>query len=1034
MSLRGAARTGLVDIRNMTAIEGFKMVGNQKFEEYGIELVAFTHDATGAKYIHVDTEDTNNAFCVGFCTPPTNDTGITHILEHTTLCGSDQYPIKDPFFKMRNRSLSTFMNAMTYPDTTMYPFATINEKDFKNLRSVYLDAVFSPKLDKLDFLQEGHRLEKDEAGDTKIKGVVFNEMKGVYGDPSNLFYHRTIAHLYGRDSCYGHHYGGDPAAITTLTHNDLVEFHRAHYSPANCIIVTYGDLPIVDNLGYINQVLTERAERDNSPGTRKRLQVKGPSVPVPASLTTTGPVDPLMDAEQSGSKICISWALSVPSTACDISFDLAILSNLLTSGPSAPLYQALIEAGVGADFVMGTGFSQEYKGGCFQVGVQGVQLKKHSKEDVEKTIMLCLEDTVKNGFEKKLVESVLHQVELSKAHRSASWGVNVVAALVHNEVHEKPTASAFEATRRVSELREKLKADPAYLQGLLNTHIIQNQHKLVHLMTPEADYPASVVKEEETKQTPDLIASTPAEMVQDKAEFMKQLDRVEDMSILPTLNVESDIPAEPLPDPRIEVLQHPKLEVLQNVLTPTNGVWYFRLVIPISHLSKEELLLLPLMCSLVGQTGAGGYNYRELAQETDLCCSGISAKPVVGTDRKDPTLSRAMLVVTSHGLERCWERFFEILSMMMTDGRLCDEDKQVRLRVKNQIESMAFGDVNSIVDNAHAYALKHAAGQVDKFAACAELIDGISQVAHMKDLMQSVSGDKPEAEARLTDILVSVKALYEKLFAAYPTSRVSLTTTKPVTEEQHLAFNAFIDTLPETDLSPDPSTLSADTTRDVCETGKVFIPAPADLGYIGMAHKTDLSYLHDDMAAVEVMLRIVDTKFLHKEVREKGGAYGAGAVSSVSGNDSVVGMYSYRDPATATTEVTFGKCLEWLETEGNLKDADVNEAKILVFAGADAPKSPQVQGLREFLTTITMEDMRVKRSRLLSVTKEDILCVARKLLDPSWTTVSKNTSEVAFYRTASVVIGGETTWETMKSKDEKWQKWAKLDEVKASSA
>eukprot|EP01059_Diplonema_ambulator_P016808 TRINITY_DN28788_c0_g1_i1.p1 TRINITY_DN28788_c0_g1~~TRINITY_DN28788_c0_g1_i1.p1 ORF type:complete len:1027 (+),score=349.21 TRINITY_DN28788_c0_g1_i1:13-3093(+) len=1020
MTLRGAARVGLSEIRNKAVIEGFKLVKTQKFDEYGIELVSLEHEKTGARYMHVDTEDTNNAFCVGFCTPARDDSGVTHILEHTVLCGSERYPVKDPFFKMRNRSLSTFMNAMTYPDTTMYPFATVNPTDFGNLRSVYLDAVFFPRLDIIDFLQEGHRLEKDEDGNIKIKGVVFNEMKGVYGDPSDLFFHETVSRLYGAGSCYGFAYGGDPKAITNLTHADLKNFHKEHYSPANCTIVSYGDLPLVDSLAEVNEVLTKRLERDHSEGSRKYIVVfdkeKQAANPSPKKAETTGPTNPLMDEAQTGAKISLSWALSIPESRPDLEFDLFLLTYLLSSGPNAPLYQALIETGVGSDFTTGTGLSFEFKGGCFQVGVQKVDLEKHSLEDVENIIMTCLRDTVKNGFEPGRLESVLHQVELSQTHRPANWGIKVVTGLVHGSVHDKPAEAAFECSRLVAELREKMKKNPEYLQGLLEEHIIGCERNILHLMKPDAEHSAKVSKEEDEVQTPKVIGETPPEEVVDKAEFTKKLDVVEDLSLLPTLVVERDIPVEPLPDPEIAILSHERLELFQNVLTPTNGVWYFRLLFPINHLTQDELMLLPLLCSLVGSTGAGGYDYRELSQEIELCCSGISSQVIVGTDRKNADVSNARLVVTSYGLDRCWERFFEILSMVMTDARLSADDEAVRLRVQNVISMKATDAVNGIVGNAHVYALRHAAGQVDKHALCAEMVGGLTQVAYEKELLTTP----------LDTTLASLRALYDKVFACYPTVRASLTTTTPLTNDQLAAFNTFLDTLPEPSQTVPTNLVAAETPRDLSPTGKVFVPSPADLGYIGMARKTDLSFLHEDMAALEVMLRVVDSKFLHKEVREKGGAYGSGAVSSASGNDSIIGMYSYRDPATSTTAETFARCLEWLEKEENLKDIDVNEAKLQVFSGADAPKSPQFLGLREFLSTVTMEDVKTKRLRLLGVTKEDILRVGRKYLKPEWTEVKKAAGS-EFFETAAVVVGGENAWTELKKKDDKWGKWSKLD-------
>ena len=835
MALRGVKRVGLATLPEIGSnTHGFDVVSWKKHSDYNVEVVEFQHAKTGAKYVHVDTEDTNNGFCVGFCTPCHSDSGVAHILEHTALTGSKAYPVRDPFFKMRTRSLTTYMNALTYPDCTMYPFSTVNDKDFDNMLDIYLDAAFFPLLRKNDFLQEGHRLEVED-GKYSINGVVFNEMKGVYGDPSMLFMWTTMNEVYGRDSCYGYASGGLPRRITDLTHEDLVKFHRDHYSPVNATVATYGDLPVEKHMARINDVLVQRLEEDKANGivgTRKHLVVNDRSIKrQPRRIETTGPLDPLQDIETSGVRVALAWVtdLSDPFTI----FAMSILSMLLTSGPNAPLYQELIEKAVGTEFTGGTGFSSTLKGGGFEVGLQGVQQSKYSTEQVETLILDCLRKVAKDGFTKEYIESIVHQVELANASRSAGWGLDVLRSVVHGAVQGYNVHDTFEVQACVKQLRDTLAEKPDFLQTLLVEHVERNQHRLTHTMSPDAAHSEKVAAQEADEQLPEVSAGADEAAVKEaQAALAKEMDRKEDISVLPTLTT-ADIPEQPLPDPRVDLLEHPKLKRLQNVVTPTNGVWYLRLAVPIAHLSAEELQLLPTFCAVLGATGAGELNYRDLSQEFDLCSSGLQASISVATDPKFPGESTSALHLSSSGLERCWDRFIELLTLVAGKGRMDSADEEIRVRVQSIITMDATNASNSIVSSAHVYALKHAASLVDKYERCKESVEGLTQVAYKVDMKNAVQAEGGAGADALTKVIDDLRALAGKLLVAHPALRASVTTSAALTEAQRAQLDSFVDSLPECDISEDTTTLRAAEETSAPEAGRVFVPSPSEVGYVG---------------------------------------------------------------------------------------------------------------------------------------------------------------------------------------------------------
>ncbi|KAH0266265.1 hypothetical protein KCU84_g20908, partial [Aureobasidium melanogenum] len=351
-------------------LHGFTLKRAKHVPELELTALQFTHERTGADYLHIARDDQNNVFSIGFKTNPPDATGVPHILEHTTLCGSQKFPVRDPFFKMLPRSLSNFMNAFTSSDHTTYPFATTNAQDFKNLMGVYLDATLHPLLKEHDFTQEGWRLgpenpqaENPSSDDIIFKGVVYNEMKGQMSDSQYLYYIRFHENLFPAIN----NSGGDPQKMTDLTYEQLKKFHADHYHPSNAKVLTYGNLPLTDHLQSIGK------ELDNF----SRISIDS-DIKVPESLdngpryvTVKGPLDPLNSAD-SQFKTSVTWLMGDTSNVLE-NFSLSIISSLLMDGYGSPLYRNLIEAGLGPDFSPNTGFDGSGKRGVFSVGLNGVK-------------------------------------------------------------------------------------------------------------------------------------------------------------------------------------------------------------------------------------------------------------------------------------------------------------------------------------------------------------------------------------------------------------------------------------------------------------------------------------------------------------------------------------------------------------------------------------------------------------------------------------------------------------------------------------
>lgn len=371
-------------------IHGFTVKEVTTVPDLFLTAVKLSHDATGAQYLHAARDDSNNLFSVQFRTTPMDSTGVPHILEHTVLCGSQRFPCRDPFFKMLNRSLSTFMNAFTASDYTMYPFSTQNPKDFQNLLSVYLDAVFFPCLRELDFWQEGWRLEHETPTDPSsrlvFKGVVFNEMKGVFSDNESLY----AQHLQNKllpDHTYSVVSGGEPLAIPDLTWKQLQHFHATHYHPSNARFFTYGDLPLEQHLQQIEEEALSKFER-TEPNTAVPPQTHWDK---PRVDHVTCRPDSLAPDPMKQNTLCMSYLLGDITDTFE-AFILSLLSSLMISGPNSPFYKALIEPEIGSDFSSSVGFDGSTRQASFTIGLQG--MAEADTETVKRIIAQTIDDII----------------------------------------------------------------------------------------------------------------------------------------------------------------------------------------------------------------------------------------------------------------------------------------------------------------------------------------------------------------------------------------------------------------------------------------------------------------------------------------------------------------------------------------------------------------------------------------------------------------------------------------------------------------
>ncbi|CAL4121780.1 unnamed protein product, partial [Meganyctiphanes norvegica] len=938
-------------------IAGFKVTEVRDIPELFLTAVRLQHLATGSDYLHIARDDANNVFCVGFRTTPMDSTGVPHILEHTVLCGSEKYAVRDPFFKMLNRSLSTFMNAMTGSDYTIYPFSTQHPVDFRNLMSVYLDAVFKPNLIELDFLQEGWRFEHQDVDDKTspivFKGVVFNEMKGVFADSQQLFMQKLQngllpSHTYGVVS------GGDPLCILDLTWQQLRDFHAYHYHPSNARFYTYGDQPLVGHLEYINENYLKHFKKID-PNTEVPDEPRWSS-PLRAHINCG--VDPMAQGQVQTS-LTVSYMLTNIHDTFE-TFVLQILGELLMSGPNAPFYKSLLESQLGSQFSPSSGFDSHTRNTTFTVGLQG--MKAEDVENVIDIIDQTFDNIIKEGFPKDRIEAVLHGIELSLKHQSSNFGLGVAMALTPLWNHGGDPTDALEFNKSLSRLKQSLEDNPQFLQDKLVEYFKNNAHKYILTMSPKEGYEEELQNAEETlleKRVNNLSDSDRQNIWEIGQILASKQNEEEDLSSLPTLRVE-DIRREVEPT-KVEDLKLGGGTPVQVCLQPTNGITYFNMVLNTKDVPDNLRPMIPVLTGVLTKMGAGELDFRSFDQEADLCSGGLNCGSHIAVDPIENQRYEQGIVLSSHCLNHNLPRLLELWTKVYNEVRLNDLQRFTTL-----VKMIATNQANSLVYSGHRYAMSAAASSTSYALFLKECWSGLSFIHQMKQISEC------------EDLGATLEQLQElgNLLLSRDNMRVSVNTTA---EFQNTALSQLEDFLGQISGTPNAtnSSLIYSPESFTPHTSRIHNVFPFPINFSSKSY-AGVPYCHPDAGPLRVLARVM-FRFLHREIREKGGAYGGGAQFAPGGSFS---FYSYRDPQSLQTLATFDAAVEWI-LSGGFNERDVAEAKLGVFQSVDSPTSPGSKGERRFLNHITDEIFSDHRRSILDTAPEDLVRVARVYLKDS---------------------------------------------------
>lgn len=881
----------------------------------------------------------------------------------------DRYPVRDPFFKMLPRSLSNFMNAFTSADHTSYPFATTNRKDFSNLMSVYLDATLHPLLNENDFAQEGWRIGPEDplatlnngkkVQDEKLvfKGVVYNEMKGQMSDASYLYYIKFQDHIFPEIN----NSGGDPQKMTNLTYENLKDFHAKHYHPSNAKLFTYGDMPLADHLlevsGQLNQFQGKRAD--------KTIKVPISLENGPLNFTVKGPVDPLVDKDMQY-KTSTAWLMGNTTDILE-SFSLSVMSSLLLDGYGSSLHRNLVEAGLGPDWSPNTGYDNSAKKGIFSVGLIGV--RKENVPKVKDVIHSTLSEIHRKGFDSGKVDGLLHQLELALKHKTANFGMSLMQRLQPGWFNGVDPFDALAWDDTVAAFKQKF-ANGGYLEGLLEKYLL-NDHTMTFTMEPSETYGDDLAAEETTRLSNKI--SKFSQSVGGDHEAQKQLMARElllletqesasnqDLSCLPTVHVNDISRKMARKQTRDSLLGDTRVQWRE---VHTNGLTYFRAINVLQGLPSELRLLIPLFNESLMRLGTREKSIEELEDLIKLKTGGIRTSYSSSTSPTNLGSATEGLSFSGYALDNNIPAMYELLRVIIQETNFDGEEAEMKIR--QLIQNNASGALDAIASSGHSYARRYTEGSLVPEGLLKEETGGLTQVQQI-----STIAGRSHSEG-LGDIISKLKTIQQIVISKSAALRTAITCGPESVSSNEVALQDFLSTFPSTQ-TPTPKANSVYRAL----SKKAFFPLPYQVYYTAMSFST-VPYIHPDGASLQILSQLLTHKHLHHEIREKGGAYGGGAYSR--GLSGLFGFYSYRDPNPKNTIAVMQDAGRWA-LDKDWSDRDIEEAKLSVFQGIDAPESINEEGMIRFLTGIDERMEQTKREQLLDVQKADVLEVAQRYL------------------------------------------------------
>ncbi len=937
----------------------FEWQHSETIPSLNIVMEKYIHKATGAVHYHLDSNNSENVFLVAFRTVPMDSKGVAHILEHTALCGSKKFPVRDPFFMMIRRSLNTFMNAFTSSDWTAYPFASKNRKDFENLLTVYLDAAFFARLQELDFAQEGHRLEFAEPdnpdSELQYKGVVYNEMKGAMSSTNSVLWQTMSKYLFPTTT-YHFNSGGEPEHIPDLSYEELVKFYETHYHPSNSVFMTYGDIPAIEHQQHFEELALSQFQRLDSV-----IQVNDEKrYPAPVRFEEAYASE---GDDTNKSHVVVGWLLGRSTDLSDL-FKSQLLSAVLLDNSASPLLKTLETSDLGSSPSPMCGLEDSNREMSFMAGLEGCAAS--ATVEVEALVLDSLLQIVDNGVAQNQVEAALHQLELNQreiAGDSYPYGLQLILTGLSTAMHRGDPIKLLNIDSVLEELRLAVK-DKQFIPGLVKELLLENPHRITLTLKPdcELDDRKTAAENQTLADIKGDLSSDAAKQIIERSKSLaaRQLQD-DDPDLLPKVGL-ADVPNS-IDDPTREQDKLPGCKLPVSYYGQgTNGLSYQQVVMKLPRLETELLEALPLYTTCLTEFGIGDKGYEEVQTWQARISGGMNCFSSIRSKIDDVQQSHALLTFSSKSLTANHSGLSELIYQTITNVRF-DEDQ----RLLELIEQICARKENSITGQGHSLAMNLASSGMSPTAQLAHCSGGLEGIRRLKNMRGRLN--EPETCSNLMRHFgqlheIITKAPKQFLLIAEPESKQQLITD--IDAVWHSSTSAVADSVLHLAPVRDRVQQAWTTSTQVNFCAKAYPTVPSG---------------HADNAILHVLAGFLRNGFLHRAIREQGGAYGGGAGQDP--NSASFRFFSYRDPRLQETLDDFDRAISWVVEEQHPAH-QLEEAILGVIATMDKPSSPAGEAKQSFYNQLfgrSLEHRMAFRERVLATTLDDLKSVAERYFD-----------------------------------------------------
>ena len=928
-------------------VAAYEVLEERRIEDISSMGYILRHKKSGAHVCVIANDDDNKVFSIGFRTPPEDECGVPHIIEHTTLCGSDKFPVKDPFVELVKGSLNTFLNAMTYPDKTLYPVASYNEQDYKNLMDVYLDAVFHPNITKYKeiFMQEGwhYELESEDAPLT-INGVVYNEMKGAYSSPDEVLQTAIMKALFP-DNTYSKNSGGDPDYIPELTYEHYLDFYHKYYHPSNAYIYLYGDMDIEERLAWMDR---EYLSAYDVMQVDSEIPMQKPFAKMKVVETSY----PITDDDTESNSTYLSYNMVIEDVLDRTLYQaFTVLDYVLVSAPGAPVRQALIDAGIGED-VYGS-----YENDVLQPFFS-IVAKNANKEDQERFVSIIeetLRDLVKNGLNRDALlaginseEFRFREADFGQFPKGLLYGLQCMESWLFDET--KPFIH-LECLDTFQYLREQI--ETGYFEGLIQKYLLDNRHGAIVVVAPERGL--NKVKEEALeKKLADQKASMTDEQIKALIEQTKHLHAYqeepspeEDLKKIPMLKRE-DMRKEAMPFDNTEDSIDEIPVVHHNIAA--NGIDYVTLMFECNDIAQEDIAYLGFLRAVLGYVNTENYSYAQLFNAINIYTGGISCGVSVYPKVNDRDTVSVKFEVRIRVLEKNLEDAMKLVDEIVRTSDVTDVKRLGELiaQVKSRLQV-------SLSSNGHTVSAMRALSYQSRYAFYQDATLGIEYYHLIRKLDEQIKSEPQKVVEKLQEMIAKI-LVRARMMVSFTADAKAYEAAKPVMQPYFMRF-------------AEGSAAGAPAKIDLSKKNEGFTDA-SQIQYVArVGNFCDHGFHY--RGSLKILKLILSYEYLWINIRVKGGAYGCMSSFLRTGESYFV---SYRDPNLGKTNEIYEHVPDYLRSF-EADERDMTKYVIGTFGSLDTPMNPDAKGSRSmsaYLQELPFEQIQKERDEILHATPQDI--------------------------------------------------------------